>query len=186
MRKLTKNEKELMEKSTTTRGRVMNMIDDGVPIKQIAEELHIKRSYCYTIIKKFKELPLKDFLEDGRKTQGNTRILPEIIKRVQLLYISNPKLSYRSIAKQVSNMGKGYSISHETVRVLVRKIPKTETPMFLLSMTLTESEKVIPIDLYGSERKATKVMQTLILEYAHIKSKVTFTIDKVFLGESTK
>jgi len=138
--KLTSNERQELERFVTcgkksareiTRARILLLTQDGRQVTEIARILGVSRGTIYNVYKRYKRkklrTPLVEVLEEEPRSGRPLKLDSRVAAQVTMLACSAPpagraRWTLHLIADKVVKLGVTDSISHESVRQMLKKI----------------------------------------------------------------
>jgi putative transposase len=138
--KLTSNERQELERFVTcgkksareiTRARILLLTQDGRQVTEIARTLGVSRGTIYNVYKRYKRkklrTPLVEVLEEEPRSGRPLKLDSRVAAQVTMLACSAPpagraRWTLHLIADKVVKLGVTDSISHESVRQMLKKI----------------------------------------------------------------
>ena len=138
--KLTPDERQELERFVTrgkksarqiTRARILLLTQDGRPVPEIARTLGVSRGTIYNVYKRYQarkaRAPLVEILEEGPRSGRPLKLDSRVAAKVTLIACSAPptgraRWTLHLIADKLVQVGVTESISHESVRQLLKKI----------------------------------------------------------------
>jgi putative transposase len=137
---LTEEERQELERFVTrgkksareiTRARILLLTQDGRQVTEIARTLGISRATIYNVYKRYQRkeprTPLLEVLEEGPRSGRPLKLDSRVQAKVTLIACSEPptgraRWTLHLIADKLVTLGVTESISHESVRQMLKKI----------------------------------------------------------------
>ena len=137
--KLTSAQRQELERFVTrgkrsareiTRARILLLTQDGRPVTEIARTLGVSRGTIYNVYKRYKQkqarTPLVAVLQEEPRSGRPLKLDSRVAAKVTMLACSDPpagraRWTLHLIADKVVKLGVIDSISHESVRQLLKK-----------------------------------------------------------------
>jgi transposase len=137
---LTEEERQELERFVTrgkksareiTRARILLLTQDGRQVTEIAQTLGVSRATIYNVYKRYQQqkprTPLVEVLEEAPRSGRPLKLDSRVQAKVTLIACSQPptgraRWTLHLIADKLVQVGVTESISHESVRQLLKKI----------------------------------------------------------------